>query len=333
MMNTGKQGPDGSVNAPNSAAGTDGKSAALQSLQDRYTGYIRLLLNRPGMNDARFDLSPLYPETADIEELKAQVDDLKRCLDSLRPIPTEQAENLQEAFDTKYTYDSNRIEGNTLTLQETAMVTLHGATIGGKPLKDHLEAINHRDALKRVREMVEAGEGFTERSLLDIHTMILSGIDRDNAGRYRNIRIRVGGTDHVFPNPMKVPELVASLFADYEAAKGTEHPVTLAARMHAGLVNIHPFVDGNGRTARLWMNYLLLMGGYIVANISGDKGQRGEYYAALEATHADDSMTDFVRFILRTEKTSLMEYLAMLDPDISAGRGGHFLERIAPYLP
>jgi Fic family protein len=333
MTNTGKQGPDGSTNVQNSAAETAEMSLSLQTLQDRYTGYIRLLLDRSNMNDVRFDLSPLYPDTADIEELKAQVGDLKRCLDSLRPIPTEQAENLQESFDTKYTYDSNRIEGNTLTLQETAMVTLHGATIGGKPLKDHLEAINHRDALKRVREMVEVGEDFTERSLLDIHSIILSGNDRDNAGRYRTIRIRVGGTDHVFPNPMKVPELVTSLFADYEAAKGTEHPVTLAARMHAGLVNIHPFVDGNGRTARLWMNHLLLASGYVIANISGDKSQRGEYYAALEATHSDDSMADFIRFILRTEKASLMEYLAMLDPDVSAGRGGYFLERIAPYLP
>lgn len=285
------------------------------------------------MNDVRFDLSPLYPETTDIEELKFQVDDLKRCLDSLKPIPPEQAGNLQEAFDTKYTYDSNRIEGNTLTLQETAMVTLHGATIGGKPFKDHLEAINHRDALKRVREMVEAGEDFTERNLLDIHSMILSGIDRDNAGRYRNIRIRVGGTDHIFPNPMKIPELIATLFADYEASKDVEHPVTLAARMHAGLGNIHPFVDGNGRTARLWMNYLLLRGGYVVANISGDKSQRGQYYSALEATHSDGSMTDFVRFILGTEKASLVEYISMLDPDIPAGRGGYFLERIAPYLP
>lgn len=333
MANEIPQTPQQGADAREGRGISSMESSALVSIQERYTTYIRLLLDRPGMDEAHFDLSPLYPETADIEELKAQVDDLKKCLDSLRPIPVEQADNLQETFDTKYTYDSNRIEGNTLTLHETAMVIHNGATIGGKPLKDHLEAINHRDALAHVRGMVDRGEVFTMRSLMDVHGIILSGIDRDNAGRFRSVRIAVRGSEHVFPNPLKVPALMDALFEEYEEQREKEHPVAFAARMHAKLVNIHPFVDGNGRTARLFMNHFLLAKGYVIANISGDKSQRGEYYAALEATHSDESMADFIRFILKTEKHSLIEFMAMLDPDISRGRGGYFLERIAPHIP
>ncbi len=307
-------------------------SESLLAIQERYAAHIRLLLNDSNMNDAVFDLSKVYPDTADIEELKFQVDDLKKCLDSLRPIPPEQLEKIRESFDTKYTYDSNRIEGNTLTLHETAMVILHGITIGGKPLKDHLEAINHRDALVFVRELVEHGTALTPRALMNIHSIILSGIDRNNAGRYRSARIHVTGSEHVFPNPVKVPDLMDAFFEEYNTKKETEHPVVFSARMHAGLVNIHPFADGNGRSARLLMNHFLLSQGYVIANISGDKSQRGEYYAALEATHTDESMHDFIRFILKTEKTSLIEYMAMLDPDISQRRGGYFLERISPFL-
>lgn len=321
--------------SPHEGSG-DTKSAAdnepLLVVQERYTAYIRLLLNDSNRDDAVFDLSKVYPDTADIEELKFQVDDLKKCLDSLRPIPPEQLEKIRESFDTKYTYDSNRIEGNTLTLHETAMVILHGITIGGKPLKDHLEAINHRDALAFVRELVEYGTALTPSTLMNIHSTILSGIDRNNAGRYRSARVRVAGSEHVFPNPVKVPDLMDAFFEEYNAKKEMEHPVVFSARMHAGLVNIHPFADGNGRSARLVMNHFLLSHGYVIANISGDKSQRGEYYAALEATHADESMHNFIRFILKTEKASLIEYMAVLDPDISQGRGGYFLERISPFL-
>jgi Fic family protein len=288
---------------------TEPPSSPLAAIQERYTAHIRHLLDRPNVTDASVDLALPYPDTEEIEVLKFQVDDLKKCLDSLRPIPPEQAENMREALDTKYTFDSNRIEGNTLTLQETAMVTLHGATIGGKPLKDHLEAINHRDALQRVRHMVENREPFNVRALLDLHA------------------------DHVFPNPVKLPDLVQNLFADYERSAPSDHLVILAARMHADLVNIHPFADGNGRTARLFMNHILLANGYVIANISGESAQRMKYYAALEGTHSDPDMADFIRFILKTEKASLMEYIGMLDPEISRGRGGYFLERIAPYLP
>jgi len=313
------------------AEGSESGNTRLLTLQERYVSHISSI-NHSAMSAIPFDLSVVYPETIDIEELKSQVEDLKKCLDSLRPIPDGQLANLQEALDTKYTYDSNRIEGNTLTHQETAMVTLHGVTVSGKPLKDHLEAINHRDAITYIRDIATRNVPLTERTVFDIHSIILSGIDRDNAGRYRREVVRVAGSDFVFPNPLKVPELMGDLFGYYDGAKDTEHPVVFAANMHAKLVNIHPFIDGNGRTARLVMNLILLGHGYIVANISGDKSQRGAYYAALEASHADESMSDFIRFILTSEKKSLVEYIGLLSPEIEKGRGGYYLERIAPYL-
>jgi len=306
-------------------------SGRLFALQDRYRSHI-LRINQSSMSAIPFDLSPAFPETPDIEALKSQVDDLKRCIDSLRPLPEAQDANLRETLDTKYTYDSNRIEGNTLTHQETAMVTLHGMTIAGKPLKDHLEAVNHRDAITYVRDIASRSVPFSERVLLDIHSIILSGIDRDHAGRYRPHDVRISGTEFLPPIHMKIPELMRDLFAYHEEAKDTEHPVVFAARMHAKLVNIHPFTDGNGRTARLVMNLILLGRGYVVANISGDKALRGAYYAALEATHADEGMADFIRLILSTEKSSLIEYISFLGPEIEQGRGGYYLERIAPFL-
>lgn len=323
-----------SDNVPETRKITDRDVAAQSSLfdlQERYRSHIHSI-NESAMSSVPFDLSRVFPETADIEELKDQLDDLRKCLDSLRPIPEGQLANLQEALDVKYTYDSNRIEGNTLTHQETAMVTLHGLTVSGKPLKDHLEAINHRDAIALVRDIAGRKIPLTERVVFDIHSLILSGIDRENAGRYRNLMVRVAGSDFVFPNPVKVPDLMGRLFSEYDAVKATEHPVVLAANMHARFVNIHPFVDGNGRTARLIMNLILLGNGYVVANISGDKSQRGAYYFALEATHSDEHMTDFLRFILKTEKISMIEYIGLLSPEIEKGRGEYYLERIAPFL-
>ena len=126
--------------------------------------------------------------------------------------------------------------------------------------------------------------------------------------------------------------VVANALVIYGEWRQTEAGCAFRARMHAKLVNIHPFTDGNGRTARLVMNLILLGRGYVVANISGDKALRGAYYAALEATHTDEDMADFIRFILSTEKASLIEYISFLGPEIEQGRGGYYLERIAPFL-
>lgn len=279
-------------------------------------------------------LASVFPEAGDVSSLTAQVTDLKTCLDSFRPFNPAQLQNLQEAWDIEYTYESNRIEGNTLTLQETYLVVCKGLTIGGKSLNEHLEAINHRDALDFIRGVASRAEPLTERVLLDIHRIILRAIDHENAGFYRRVPVRVAGSERAFPNPLKVPDHMADLFRDYEAQKDTLHPVLLAADLHHKLVWVHPFVDGNGRTARLLMNLVLLRNGYPVANISAERPNRTAYYDAIR--QADEGHPDaFHRFILATEKAALFQWLAMLSPAIGEEeepKGGYFFERIREAL-
>lgn len=192
----------------------------LKDVQKRYRQLI-MSLNENSISAIPFDLITVYPDTDDSNTLKEQVNDLKKCLDSFRPLSPSHAENLRQAFDTEYTYDSNRIEGNSLTLQETDLVIREGLTIGGKPLNDHLEAINHKDALEYVRELAQGKKEITEERVLDIHNMILRGIDRINAGQYRTDRVRISGSRHICPNPLKVPDLMKDCFKQYKIEKKT----------------------------------------------------------------------------------------------------------------
>ena len=186
----------------------------------------------------------------------------KRRLDAFRPFPVEVLQNWERWFLIELTYTSNALEGNTLTRLETAVVVEKGLTVGGKSLVEHLEATNHAGALRKVVEIARSQvHSLTEHTLLDLHAMILHGIDDANAGRYRSIPVRISGSRVVLPNPAKVPGLMSEFFGELSAMKGS-HPVELAAEAHYRLVTIHPFIDGNGRTARLLMNLILLQHGY-----------------------------------------------------------------------
>jgi len=177
---------------------------------------------------------------------------------------------IQEALAIEYTYESNRIEGNTLTLQETQLVIEKGLTISGKPLKEHLEAINHKEAIDFITDLVKEKEPLNERNLLQIHSIILKSIDKINAGRYRKVPVLISGSTHTPPQPYLVQKLMEDYFLFYEENKSSLHPVVLSAEMHERLVTIHPFIDGNGRTSRLVMNLILLQNGFPIANIKGD---------------------------------------------------------------
>ena len=150
------------------------------------------------------DLLQVYPDTDDLAVLYDQVSDLKTCLDSFRPFDSAQMRKLQEAFDTEYTYESNRIERNSLTLQKTNFVINEGLTICNKSMREHLEAINHKEAIGFIRELVSRYEPVTERTIKLIHALILHGIDRENAGIYRRVSVSIRGTAIVFPNPYVV---------------------------------------------------------------------------------------------------------------------------------
>ena len=231
----------------------------------------------------------------------------KQHLDSLRPLSGALVKNLEDWFRVEITYTSNAIEGNTLTRRETALVVEKGLTVGGKSLIEHLEATNHASALDWVKEQVQRKHtSLTENDILHIHDVILKGIDNEHAGFYRSVPVRISGSMVVLPNPRKVPDLMGEFMKWLTRAQGM-HPVELAAEAHYRLVTIHPFVDGNGRSARLLMNMLLLMSGYPAAIIR--KSDRLAYLESLEKAQLGGSKDDYVKIIAKAVNRSLDIYL------------------------
>ncbi len=235
--------------------------------------------------------------------------DRSNTLLAARPLSPQLRASIEADWEIGQTYNSNAIEGNTLTLSETKAVLLHGVTVSGHPLREHLEAVNHREAWRFMRRMAMGGQIVTEEDILSLHRIILTGIQSEEAGRYRRERVRIAGASLILPNPLKVPELMADFARELGNPAGL-HPVTHAARVHYGLVAIHPFIDGNGRTARLLMNLLLLRSGYPAALIP--VGQRAQYYTALEAANIGD-LLPFEAFITERVRESVRDLLALTD--------------------
>lgn len=285
------------------------------------------------MKNKSFDLTEIYPESDEITVLLKQVDDLKRCLDSFRPLNPIQVKNIRESEDIEYTYESNRIEGNTLTLSETEMVINKGITIGGKPLDDHLEAIGHNEAIDFIRDMATKNKPIDEYDLKSIHNIILRKIQPKYAGVYRNMEVTITGSSHKPPQPYIVSKLMEDYFIWYNDNREKTNPVLLSAQMHQKLVNIHPFVDGNGRTSRLVMNLILLQNGFPIANISGEGEKRKEYYQSLENHHLTNNSDVFYKFIANRVKESLMKYLSIVSVNIDEdNKGGYFYQKVDSFL-
>ncbi len=238
-----------------------------------------------------------------------KIDALKKQLNKFRHLDSYR---ITQALELEYTFESNRIEGNTLTLQETDLVVNEGLTIGGKSMREHLEAINHAHAIEFIKELVNKKTVINERLLLQIHSLILRGIDNENAGRYRTVQVMIKGSKHTPPQPFLVPKQMEEYFVWYQKNKKMLHPVMLAAEMHEKLVTIHPFIDGNGRTARLLMNMILLQHGFVIANIKGDARSRMAYYEALEKVQTEKSNSAFIEFVAKTEADALRHYIGIL---------------------
>lgn len=237
----------------------------------------------------------------------------KRELDQFRPLPKELVHNLEDWFRIELTYTSNAIEGNTLTRQETALIVEKGLTVGGKTLKEHLEANNHAHALDWVKTQIKRRpSSLNIKDILRIHEMILKGIDDSNAGYYRRVAVRISGSRVVLPNPRKVPDLMDEFFL-WLKQPGDLHPIEIAAEAHYRLVTIHPFVDGNGRTARLLMNLILMMKGYPPAIIR--KRDRLAYINALEKAQLGGSKEDYFHLIAEAVDRSFDIYLSALNGD------------------
>jgi cell filamentation protein, protein adenylyltransferase len=230
----------------------------------------------------------------------------KQELDQYRPLPHALCRNLEDWFRIELTYTSNGIEGNTLTRQETALVVEKGLTVGGKSLKEHLEAANHAAALDWMHHLISrSSSSISEDIILQIHKLILKGIDDDNAGYYRSVPVRIAGSAVILPNARKVPSLMKE-FVGW-IAKADLHPVQFAAEAHYELVTIHPFIDGNGRTARLLMNLILMMCGYPPAIIR--KRDRLAYIKSLEQAQLGGSKEDYLILIAKAVNRSLDIYL------------------------
>ncbi|RIV25025.1 Fic family protein [Fibrisoma montanum] len=244
--------------------------------------------------------------------MQSQLDHLDQLKAQLDTVRHRDNDRIRQALELEYTYESNRIEGNTLTLRETDLVLNEGLTIGGKPLKDHLEAINHRDALDYMKDIVQQRVNLSERVLLDLHSLILRGIDRENAGRYRQVPVLIRGSRFVPPQPYLVARQMEDLFHWYENETKSLHPVVLAAELHERLVTIHPFIDGNGRTARLIMNLILLRHGFPLAILKGDADARITYYNALETAQTSGDKSDFIRLVADTVQAALERLLSLL---------------------
>ena len=306
------------------------KDTKLATLREAYLER----LTRPGI---AFKIADAFPMPAELPVLYEQLSELKACLDSFRPLDPAQAENLREVFDTEYTFHSNAIEGNTLSLMETDFVINKGMTVAGKSLREHLEATNHQVAIDFVRDLVRHDADLTPFNLNQIHALVLHAIDRDNAGRYRNLPVFIRGSQHVPPQPYLIRPQMETMFAFYEANKASIHPVQLAAKMHEKLVTIHPYIDGNGRTARLLMNLILLRAGYPISIISSDQDERGAYYRTLEAANLSPTgdNSEFQRFVALNVRGWLLRYLGFVASNVSAEakpKGSRFFQAIAPFL-
>lgn len=246
----------------------------------------------------------------DTAELFASLDALKARLDAHRPLPADIISQIRQDMRIRFTYHSNAIEGNTLTMSETKAVLEDGITIGGKSLKEHLEAVGHSQAIDYMEALAQGDEALTERTLQEFHSLILRNIDGANAGAYRRVNVLISGAGHIPPQAEHVPEKMEAFFRWYGTAQGTLHPVEFAAHVHADFVNIHPFKDGNGRTARLIMNFELMSAGFPTVIVPVDA--RPDYYRNLDLAATQGDYLPFVMQIAGLAQKSFAPYWTLL---------------------
>ncbi len=225
-----------------------------------------------------------------------QCEQLKKQLESRHPLPPHTLKTLHDHWVLEWTYNSNAIEGNTLTLKETKVV-LEGIAIGGKSMREHFEVINHKEAIDYVEAVSAGDEVFSERLIKAIHQLVLKNIDSPNAGVYRHENVLIAGAEHRPPNFPHVPEQMADLVRAYHDFSG--HPIERAARLHVDFVKIHPFVDGNGRTARLLMNFDLMKAGFLPVIFQA--ADRLAYYETLDKAHTQHDYQDFLQLSMTAE--------------------------------
>lgn len=258
-----------------------------------------------------------------VKEWLVEIEEKRTRLKNLGKLPMAANKNLAEWYRVELTYTSNAIEGNTLSRAETALVVEKGLTVGGKSIQEHLEASNHAQAWEWVKKRVEKrGSSFEGRDLLVIHQLLLQKIDDGNAGKYRNVPVRIAGSRVILPNPVKVPDLMKQYFEWLKEVP--KDKIIQACEAHYRLVSIHPFADGNGRTARLVMNLLLLTYGY--PPIIVRKEDRHPYLASLESAQLGGSSDTYYQLMLEGLARSLDIYLEATGEPVSTKTGDKLLK-------
>ena len=237
------------------------------------------------------------------------ISDKKEKIASLRPLTQGEVERLREEFMVEFTYNSNAIEGNTLTLKETAMA-LEGMTVDQKPLKDHLEAVGHRDAFLYVQDIAKNDMPLSESVIKNIHALVLMNRPEDK-GVYRRIPVRIMGAYTEPVDPILIEQKMAELIAADNQRKGKIHDVERIARFHLEFEGIHPFIDGNGRTGRLLMNLELIKCGYPPINVKF--ADRKRYYEVFDAYYKDGNPNKMIELLAEYVNERLDDYLAVLN--------------------
>lgn len=274
-----------------------------------------------------------FSSAMNLDEKLQQVDKLKSWLDSFRPLSPTLVAELKKLYDVRFTYHSNAIEGNTLTQRETELVLETGITIGGKTLREHLEVIGHRDAINYIETLMQSETPIGEWEIKQIHNLILRAIAPEEAGRYRQLDVKAAGTEYLYPPHYLLNDLMPEFIQWLNSANiQSLHPLEYATEAHLRFVSIHPFRDGNGRTARLLMNLLLLRAGYPIVVISNQV--RAAYIDAIAAAQQEGAGIDpLLNLIVDAAQDSLIETLQILaTASDSRGRGLPFYEEMLAVL-
>lgn len=256
-------------------------------------------------------MAPLLADSMDIPTQLAQLNQLKDWLDHFRPLSGPVLAELKQRYDVQFTYNSNAIEGNTLTQSETELVLSQGITIGGKTLTEHLEVIGHKAAIDYIETLAQTDTAIGEWEIRQIHNLVTRQIAPTEAGQYRQLDVRAAGTDYHYPPHYLLPELMAAFAEWLTSAVADLYPIAYAAEAHYRFVSIHPFRDGNGRTGRLLMNLLLLKAGFPIVVVT--QGRRQAYIEAIVAgQRSQDDGTALLLLIIEAARMALIDTLALI---------------------
>ena len=240
-----------------------------------------------------------------------EIDELKSKIDTFRPLSKDILKQIKAYFKISFTYTSNAIEGNTLSLSETKIIIEDGITIGGKPVKDHLEVIGQANAYDLLFDIAQNEKDITEQTILKLHHMLYNNIDEAKSGKYRDCNVLITGSEYELPKHDKLSELMQEFCAEIPVKKENLHPVEFSAWLHERLVSIHPFIDGNGRTARLIMNLALLQAGYNIITIP--PVVRNDYIFGLQEAQLKNNIQPFTNFISEMVLEAQKEYLRIIE--------------------